>query len=338
MTNNRGRVLVTPRSMSSPGSAAVERLRDAGYDVISPTPGRQPSPEELRAVLPGIIGWIAGVEPISADVLETATDLRVISRNGAGNDAIDLGAAKSRGVAVVTAGGSNARGVAELALALAFMGLRSLLPASRSVANGGWDRTIGREAQGRTIGIVGYGAIGRTLADLTRSVGMKVLIHDPYVNDADETKVRAVTLDELLGLSDVVSLHVPATDGRPLIGADQLARMTTGAVLVNTARSNLVDDQAVLTALKEGRLGTYAVDAFDSEPPPITELICHPRVIATPHVGAATLESIERASQTAVTHLIEALNMGATGQLISDVIRDGIFSRRGDTTPPQPRP
>ena len=309
MTTNRRRVLVTPRSMSGGGSAAVQRLRDAGFDVILPAPGRQPSPEELQAVLPGVIGWIAGVEPISAKVLEAATELRVISRNGAGNDAIDLDAAKARGVAVVTARGSNARGVAELALTLAFMGLRSLVPASRSVANGGWDRTTGREAHGRTIGIVGYGAIGRALGELARAVGMTVLAHDPYVSDVDETDVRAVGLDELLGLSDVVSLHVPATDGPPLIGADQLARMMTGAVLVNTARSNLVDDQAVLGALKDGRLGTYAVDAFDTEPPAMTELIRHPKVIATPHVGAATQESIERASQTAVTNLIEALNI-----------------------------
>jgi len=211
---------------------------------------------------------------------------------------------------VVTARGSNARGVAELALALAFMGLRSLVPASLSVANGGWDRTTGREAQGRTIGIVGYGAIGRTLGELARSVGMTVLADDPYVGDVDETDIRVVGLDELLGSSDVVSLHVPATHGPPLIGAEQLAKMTTGAVLVNTARSNLVDDQAVLDALKTCHLATYAVDAFDTEPPTMTELIRHPKVIATPHLGAATQESLERASQTAVTNLIEALNMG----------------------------
>jgi D-3-phosphoglycerate dehydrogenase len=309
MTTNQRRVLVTPRSMSGGESAAVRRLGEAGFDVILPTPGRQPRPEELRAALPGVIGWIAGVEPITADVLEAATELRVISRNGAGNDAIDLHAANARGVAVVTARGSNARGVAELALTLAFMGLRSLLPASRSVASGGWDRATGREAYGRTIGIVGYGAIGRTLGEVARAVGMTVIAHDPYVSFVDETDVRSVGLDELLRRSDVVSLHVPGRDGHPLIGADQLAKMTAGSVLVNTARSNLVDDQAVLDALKDGHLGTYAVDAFETEPPTMTELIRHPRIIATPHLGAATWESIERASQAAVTNLIDALDM-----------------------------
>lgn len=291
--------------MSSAGSAAVERLKAAGYTVVTPTPGRQPTPEELAAAVPGIVGWIAGVETIDANVLSRADSLRVISRNGAGTDAIDHVAAAAAGVRVVTARGANAQGVAELALALALAGLRGLPEAAAALRAGGWRRAIGREAAGRTLGVVGFGAIGRRLSHLAQGLGMRVVAHDPYVTDAGD--VPLLPLEDLLSGSEVVSLHVPPAPDGPLLGAAELALLRDDVVLVNTARSTLVDEAALLANLESGRFAMYSVDAFDREPPEPSPLLAHPRVLPTPHLGAATAESVRRASEAAVDNLLAAL-------------------------------
>ncbi|MFI0796321.1 NAD(P)-dependent oxidoreductase [Micromonospora rubida] len=306
------RILVTPRSMSAPGSAAVDRLRAAGFAVVTPTPGRQPTSAELAAAVPGAVGWIAGVETIDAGVLAHADALRVISRNGAGRDAIDGTAAEAAGVQVLTARGANAQGVAELALALALMGLRGLPEASAALRAGHWLRGTGREAAGRTLGVVGLGAIGRRFAHLARGLGMRVVAHDPFVTDGGD--VALLPLEALLRTSEVVSLHVPPSPAGPLLGAAELALLRDDAVLLNTARSTLVDEAALLAELESGRIALYSVDAFDHEPPEPSALLAHPRVVPTPHLGAATTESVRRASDAAVDNLLAALGVEGAGR------------------------
>ncbi|MFE0588240.1 NAD(P)-dependent oxidoreductase [Micromonospora echinospora] len=307
------RILVTPRSMSNPDSPAVRRLREAGFTVVTPTPGRQPTGADLAATVPGVVGWIAGVEPIGADVLAHADALKVISRNGAGRDAIDAGAADAAGVRVLTARGANAQGVAELALALALMGLRGLPEASAALRAGQWRRSTGREAAGRTLGVVGFGAIGRRLAELAQGLGMRVVAHDPYVTDGGD--VPLLPLAELLRGSEVVSLHVPPSPDGPLLTAAELALLRDDVVLLNTARSTLVDEVALLAQLASGRIAMYSVDAFDREPPEPSALLAHPRVVPTPHLGAATVESVGRASDAAVENLLTALaSLGVRGR------------------------
>ncbi|WP_433616237.1 NAD(P)-dependent oxidoreductase [Dactylosporangium sp. CA-139114] len=298
------RILVTPRSMSAAGSPALDRLTAAGYEIVTPSPGRQPTTEELLEAVPGVVGWVAGVEPIGADVLARADRLRVISRNGAGSDAIDARAAADRGVLVLTARGANAQGVAELALALTLMGLRGLPQAADALRAGTWQRSTGREAAGRTLGIVGYGAIGRRLAGLARGLEMTVVAHDPFVTAAD---VPLLPLGDLLRTSEVVSLHVPPSPGGPLLGAAELALLRDDVVLLNTARSTLVDEAALLAELRSGRIAFYSVDAFDREPPAPSELLREARVLPTPHLGAATAESSRRAAEAAVDNLLAAL-------------------------------
>ncbi|MEV0396582.1 NAD(P)-dependent oxidoreductase [Polymorphospora rubra] len=302
---SEARILVTPRSMSVAGSPAVDRLRAAGYEVVTPTPGRQPTTDDLVAAVPGVVGWIAGVEAVPARVLAHADTLRVISRNGAGSDAIDGAAAAAAGIQVLTARGANAQGVAELALALALTGLRGLPEAAAALKAGEWRRSPGREAGGRTLGVVGFGAIGRRLADLAQGLGMRVVAHDPYVTDAGD--VPLLPLPELLRTSEVVSLHVPPSPDGPLLGAAELALLRDDVVLLNTARSTLVDEAALLAELESGRIALYSVDAFDREPPEPSALLAHPRVVPTPHLGAATAESVRRASDAAVDNLLAAL-------------------------------
>ncbi len=307
------RVLVTPRSLTQAGLGTVEALdplRAAGLHLVSGPPGRLPTEAEQLYLVPGCVGWLAGVERIGATALDAATDLQVISRNGTGTDGIDLVAAEQRGVRVVRAAGANAQSVAELALTVALSGLRHVPWTAASVAAGAWTRAEGRELEDCTVGVVGMGAIGRRVAHLFTAVGARVVAHDPFA-DLTGSSVAALDLDELLALADVVTLHLPAPpEGGALLDARRLALLPSGAVLVNTARAALVDDDAVLAALASGRLSAYAVDAYDEEPPPPSALLSHPRVIATPHLGGYTAASVRRATEQAVTGLIEALDQG----------------------------
>jgi phosphoglycerate dehydrogenase-like enzyme len=300
------RILVTPRSLTGGGSPVLAPLSDAGHDIVLGPAGRMPTEAELLELVPGCAGWLAGVEPIGAAVLDAASDLRVISRNGVGVDGIDLEAARARGIEVLRAPGANANGVAELALALILGALRSIPAAVAAMRAGRWERELGAEAAGRTLGVVGAGAIGRRVVALAEGIGMQTVATDPF--PPTDPPTRMVELGELLEVADVVTLHAPAQPGeRPLLGDDELRRLRRGAVLVNTARAALVDDDAVLAALESGRLRAYATDAFDTEPPPPSPLLRHPRVLATPHVGGYTAESVERAASTAVAHLLDVL-------------------------------
>jgi len=306
-----GRVLVTPRSLTAAGLDAVrelEPLRRAGWQLVPGPAGRVPTEAELLDLVPGCAGWLAGVEPVSARVLAAASGLRVISRNGAGTDAIDLDAARLAGVAVERAPGANAQGVAELALTLALAALRHVPWSSAALHEGAWRRWQGRELAEVTVGVVGLGAIGGRVAGTFAALGAAVLAHDPFAGAGAPEGVRLAPLEELLRASDVITLHCPPpADGRPLVGAAELAGVARGAVLVNTARAALVDDDAVLAALEAGALSAYAVDAFETEPPGPSALLRHERVIATPHVGGYTGASVSRATQRAVEALLTHL-------------------------------
>ncbi len=305
------RVLITPRSLTEGGLDAVRELdplRHRGFELVSVQPGRLPTEDELLDVVPGCVAWLAGVERISDRVLGAATDLRVISRNGTGTDSIDMAAAERAGVSVERAAGANAQGVAELTLALTLCALRHVSWTSAALREGRWERSQGSELAGCTVGVVGLGAVGLRVAEVFATLGSDVVAHDPFVSDAS---LRLVSLDELLAMSQVVSLHCPASpDGHALVDASRLAVMARATVLINTARSSLVDDDAVLAALQDGSLAAYAVDAFDSEPPEVTALLRHPHVIATPHLGGYTTASVRRATTQAVDNLLAVLDRG----------------------------
>lgn len=302
------RVLVTPRSLTRAPGPEVQRLEAAGLEVVLGPAGQMPTEDELLALVPGCAGWLAGVEPIGRRVLEAADALRIISRNGAGVDNVDAEAARERGIAVARTPGANARGVAELAIALVLSGLRHVPAMSRAIADGRWERTLGGEALGRTLGVIGTGAIGREVLSLGAALGMRTVASDPYApDDLVAAGVPFLSVDELLERADVVTLHCPPPEGRALIGAGELARAKDGLVLVNTARAALVDEAAVLAALDDGRLGAFATDVFAVEPPAPTPLLAHPRTIATPHVGGYTRESVARAGGGAVDNLLAVL-------------------------------
>ncbi len=303
-------ILVTPRSLSR-GHPALDVLTSRGFRLVMPAPGAVPDEPTLIAALPGCVGWLAGVEPVSEAVIDAADRLRVISRNGTGIDNLPLPALERRQIRLFRAEGTNARGVAELALGLTFAGLRQIVPTHEGMRAGRWPRYLGREIAGARVAVVGLGAIGSTYARMCLDLGARVSGHDPMA-PADRLIHPAFarsTLDAALSGADVVSLHAPMPDdGLPLLTASQIAALAPGAVVVNTARAGLVDEPALLTALESGQISTYATDVFDTEPPAPSALTAHPRVILTSHIGGFTDASVERSTIRAVENLLAALD------------------------------
>ena len=305
------KILITPRSLTRDGDPALELLEKAGHTLLLCTPGKAPDEEELLRLVPGCAGWLAGVEKITEKVLREARGLKAISRNGTGVDSIDLEACKRLGIAVLRAEGANARGVAELTLGLLLSLLRSIPTSCASVKAAAWERSQGIELEGRTLGVIGCGKIGKLVARFALALDMQVLGYDAYPDEtfAPSPRFRFAALDEVLALSDAVTLHCPHSPGEPaLIDQRSVGKMRKGVFLVNTARAGLVDQTAVLLALEQGRVSGYAVDAYDTEPPAPSPLLSHQKVITTPHIGAFTAESVSRATRAAVENLLAALS------------------------------
>jgi len=282
------KILITPRSLTRSGHPSLRLLEQSGYQVVYCTPGQQPDEAELVRLLPGCLGYLAGVEKVSARALEAADILKVISRNGSGVDNIDLEAAERRGIRICRTEGANAKGVAELTIALMFALARSIGFHDAGLKSETWERRKGFELEGRTLGLA--------------------YRRNPDTGFAPSRDFRWTSREEVVEKADVLSLHRPANpDGSPVVTAELLARMKKGALLINTARGSLIDDRAVLAALADGSLAGVATDVYEREPPEDYALVKHERVIATPHIGAFTQESVERATVAAVENIIETL-------------------------------
>ena len=299
------RILVT-EPVAEEGLAALRTA--AQVDVR-----RDLSTAELAAVIRDYDGLIvrSGTR-VNADVIAAAHRLRVIGRAGAGVDNIDVDAATQRGILVLNVPGGNTVSAAELAVGLLLALSRHLAAANASLRSGAWERQqfVGSELRGKTAGVVGLGQVGSAVARRLQGLEMRVLAFDPFVpaERAVALGVELVEFDELLANCDAVTLHSTPTPGAgPLIGAPQLALMRAGALLVNTARGSLVDETALWSALEAGRLGGAALDVFGAEPATENPLVGHPRVLATPHLGASTLEAQERVSAELATEMLRVL-------------------------------
>lgn len=304
------KILITPRSITKDGHPSLDRLKKAGFEVVFCTAGKQPSEDELISLLPGCIGYLAGVEKITAKVLQAATDLKVISRNGVGVDNVDLIAAKELNIEVCKTAGANARGVAELAISLMFAATRSIPFADEKLKNGAWERRLGFEIKDKTLGIVGCGRIGKEVACMALALGMNVIAYDPFSNDffTPSSNFRYAGLDELIANSDIITLHIPKNpDPKPFVGPDFIEKAKQGVYIINTARGELIDDNAMIKALNNGKVSGFATDVFRTEPPEDRNLVNHDRVITTPHIGGFTDESVDRAMNCAVDNLLRNL-------------------------------
>ena len=301
------KILVTPRSLKSADHPALEPLRKAGFEIVIPAPGAMPDAVVLKKALPGCSGWLAGVEKVTADILETGDTLKVISRNGVGIDNVDLEAAKRLGIEVANTPGANSRGVAELALGLIFAVARNIPATHSSIKSGGWDRSQGIELEGRTLGIIGCGQIGKILVRMATGIGMTVVGHDICQDAAyAPPSFSYVDIERLIATSDVISLHTPGGKG-PIVDAAFLAKTKKNVIIINTSRASAVDEASLLAALDSGKVMGYGVDAFDPEPPGITPLTSHPKVVCTSHIGGFTSESVMRAATQASINIVGRL-------------------------------
>jgi (S)-sulfolactate dehydrogenase len=256
------------------------------------------------------------VRGVLLDALRTGGRCRTIGRLGVGLDNIDVPGCAAAGIEVIPATGANALSVAEYVVTTAMLLLRGAYLSSAAVAAGNWPRPRlgeGREAAGKTLGLVGFGSIGQATAKLARAIGMQVLAYDPQVPGTDpawsQIGVSRFDLDLMVQHADVISLHVPLNDQtRDLFSASRIAQMKQGAVLINTARGGIVDEAALAAGLRRGHIGGAALDVFQDEPLPATRLwVDCPNVVLTPHVAGVTIESNERVSALIARRVADAL-------------------------------
>lgn len=290
----------------------LEVLKDAGLEV-----SYQPkiSAEDLIKQIPEYDAVIVRSRTkITSSVIEAGKKLRVIGRAGAGLDNIDTKAALARNIIVVNTPESSTQAVAELTIGLMLSLARKIPLGDRGIKEGRWLKSemMGIELKGKTLGIIGLGRIGRRVGAIAKAFGMKILVYDKRKLPEKLIKLlsaEVVDLDTLLSKSDFVTLHVPLTpETRHMISRERLAKMKKGAYLINTSRGEVVDEEALYEALKEGWLAGAALDVFKQEPP-TSEVVKLPNVICTPHIGAQTVEAQEAAGERVAEKVIKALGL-----------------------------
>ncbi|PKN90233.1 MAG: phosphoglycerate dehydrogenase, partial [Chloroflexi bacterium HGW-Chloroflexi-7] len=286
------RLLVSPTSYGKNDARLKTELEALVGEVIYNPTGKPLTSAEVAGLLPGIDGYIAGLDIIDASALKTADKLKVIARYGVGFDNVDLEAAKNKNIVVTNTPGANSVSVAELALGLILALARQIPEAVDAVHQGKWPRYSGVSLEGKTIGILGLGAIGKQLARRLAGFDCKILAFDPYADKqfALDNQITLADMDQVIAAADFVSLHLPLLpETRGIVDEAFLNKMKKGSYLVNTSRGEAINEEALLKALQSGRLKGAGLDAFIVEPPdPNNPLLALPNVIATPHLGAQT--------------------------------------------------
>ena len=302
-------VIVTTSPGFGKHGRVPHEIRERGWELV-----RCADAAEVAEQIGRADALVVGLVPVTAESLQGADRLRAVVKHGVGVDNIDIPACTAAGLPVCNTPGANAGAVAELAIGLMFAMARFIPQGHASVVSGGWDRQVGTEISGKTLGIVGLGNIGKRLARLARGLGMNVIATDKYPDTAfaEEYGIGLVSFEDLLGRADYVSLHVfGGADNAALIDEAALVRMKPTAGLINLARGEVVDLDAVAEALGEERLGAVAIDAYMAEPPDTTHpVFSHPRAVFTPHSGADTREAVENVGLM----VIESLDTVLAGQ------------------------
>lgn len=275
----------------------AEILRAAGHEVDEKF---GISADELKSVVTNYHGLIVrSATKVTKEVIDLANNLKVIGRAGSGVDNIDCEAASQKNIVVMNTPGGNTNAVAELTIGYMFALSRDVYATSKSLKDEKWEKKkfMGKEVMNKTLGILGYGKIGRSVALKSKCLGMDVLCFDPYVGRdiIDQFSIRLVAdLSQVLTVADIISVHVPKKpETTNMISKEQFQMMKKGVYIINCARGGIVHEKALLWALDEGIVAGAAVDVFETEPPEDFSLIKHPKVICTPHLGAATYEAQE---------------------------------------------
>ena len=290
--------------------SGIDILRSAGAEVTVVESADRPRLKELIADADALV--VRSATKATRELLAAAPKLKVVGRAGIGVDNVDVPAATELGVLVVNAPTANVMSAVEHTFALLLALARHIPAADASMKRGEWDRKTfkGVELQGKTLGLVGFGKIGQRVGARARAFEMEVIFVDPAIDAARGRQLGAekVTVDELVERADVVSFHCPLNPGtRGILGAERIARLRKGALVVNCGRGGVVDETALLAALESGHLAGAALDVYEQEPPNRPELARHPRVVATPHIGAQTDEAQERIAVETANMVIAAL-------------------------------
>jgi len=312
MSGNTRNVIVTAPVLADP---AVALLRDNGCTLHFMPP--YPSAEAVAALVAQTQAdaILCRQGKVDASVYAASPRLRIVARHGVGMDEVDIPAGREAGVTLTNAPGSNSREVAEHAVTLMLAVVKNLAGHSAAIAEGGWRGAGGnvRDVRGLRLGILGYGRIGRQVAQLMAPWDVRISAYDPYVDASAFAGVtRAATLADLWPASDILTVHAPRTrETEGLVNAAALAAMPKGAVVVNTGRGGIVDEAALAAALESGHIAGAGLDVFDVEPPPEDHpLRRHPKVIRTPHVAGVTPGSLVTMAMTAAECIITCLNGG----------------------------
>lgn len=286
------KVLITATSFSEITQEPEERLRAAGYEIAHNPYGRPMTAEELAPLLEDLDGCAAGVDDFSAPAFARANRLKVLARHGAGIDQVDLEECTRRGIVVANLPGANAEAVADMTLALMLAVARHIPEGDRTTKAGEWVNTYGADLHQATVGLLGLGRIGKGVARRCRGFDARVLAYDPYFDEDFAAKhgvERAESLDQVMAEGDFVCIHMPANDEtRGVIDAAKIALMKPTAILVNTARGAIVNEDALADALEEGRIFGAGLDVYAAEPPQNSPLLRCERAVTMPHVSSNT--------------------------------------------------
>ncbi len=315
-----GKKILANDGIDAAGKALLEK---AGFTVVTEKVDQENIAKEINDKGYTAI-TVRSASKVRKDIIDACPNLKVIARGGVGMDNIDVDYAKSKGINVINTPAASSNSVAELVFAHLFSAARFLYDSNRQMPNSGEDKfdelkkkyAKGIELRGKTIGIVGFGRIGQTVAKMGLGLGMKVLAFDPFVTEANidieingnekaaSVSIKTVGMDKVIQNSDYITFHVP---GGKLITRHEIASMKNGVILVNTARGGVINEDDLLEALNSGKVAHAGLDVFENEPRPSIAILKHPKISLTPHIGAATNEAQERIGIELAEKLIEAL-------------------------------
>ncbi|TSI12797.1 phosphoglycerate dehydrogenase [Brevibacterium aurantiacum] len=292
-----------------PGDTVDAMLRERGLEPVYSPAGGHRTDEEKRDLFQSAVGAIAASEPITRDMLASAPALKVLARAGVGYDNVDTDAAVELGIRVCNTPEVNHHAVAEMALALMLACARRLNTVLPGVADGGWPRAAGTELRSKTLGIIGYGPSGRAIAALGVALGMRVLVSTAHPDSEQSAGIEFADVDTTIKAADYLTLHSRAGKGDPIIGAATFTAMKDSAILINTARGSLVDEEALVAALKAGEIAGAGLDVLQREPLVADNpLRAMSNVVITSHLAGQTFEARERAGVAAARAVIDVLD------------------------------
>ncbi|MDD4842862.1 MAG: phosphoglycerate dehydrogenase [Anaerotignum sp.] len=314
------KVLVAARSFGSADEKAQKLLEENGFQVKKLAVVDGPIGEQLTREIVDADAIIAGLEDYTAELLETAKKLKVISRYGVGYDKVDIQAAKKKGIAVTITPGANGDSVADMAMALMLSAARNVSYMDNCIKNGNQQRPTGVEMYGKTLGVIGAGRIGKGVARRCKGFAMDILCYDTYQDEAfaEETGAKYVDFETIVKEADFITIHSPLNDEtKNMFHGETFQKMKSKAVIVNTARGGIIDEEALYEALKNGEIGGAGLDATLEEPPYNSPLLELSNCIVTPHAGAATYEASSKMGLMAAQNILDIFQKGKCSFTVS---------------------